>query len=456
MKLLYFIFLILFYLINNYSEAFLNLFKNKINIDINKKLTYNLCNKKMDILKRINGFYGILGPNIDIKEDTTMYDLFSGDGMIQGIFFNNGEITYSKAMIKTEKYLFEEKYGIIPKNPLIIFIFFIMNKMNKLPNIGGLANTALLNVDNKVYALYEMDYPYLLDIECNNKTINTIGKKIINNFEHFSGHSKFNEKNNLIESLEYKMDKNLVRYYELDNNFSIKKTINFNFKNIPLVHDFYSTNENIYLIDCPIEIDYEKILIKKMPLLLNKNKKTNIHVYNKIKNETNIYMYNESIFLFHYSKIIEEKDYIKIFAPIYDNIDFLDLDIYGRYRMLLINKKTSEVKIIKNVELEKYNLDFPISYDGKIVLCNRYNNTVNGFIICKDLKIIKKIIFEDRNIKGEHRVIKIDNKNYLIFFCEINSKNYISILDIQNNKNIIDIEIMEDVKFGFHSIFLNN
>ena len=45
--------------------------------------------KKLDI-HNINGFYGMVGPNINITniDDFTLYDVFTGDGIIHGVFFN--------------------------------------------------------------------------------------------------------------------------------------------------------------------------------------------------------------------------------------------------------------------------------------------------------------------------------------------------------------------------------
>jgi hypothetical protein len=476
MKLTFYLLIIFFSTIYSFKNI---LFRKSSNIDFTKKISYILPKEKENIIKKINGFYGLIGPNIELNNNTKIYDLFSGDGMIQGVFFNNGELTFTKSMVKTEKYLFEQKYGIIPKNPLISFFFFIMNKFNKLPNMGGLANTALLNINKNIYAVYEMDQPYLVDINFNNKVIDTMGKKNINNLKHFSAHSKYI--NNKIESIEYKMDKNIVTFYDLDTKFNIEKSIDFKYHYLPLVHDFYSTKKNIYLIDSPLEIDIKNVLFKKMPLYLNNKKKTFIYVYDKIKEETITYTCDEGIFLFHYGFIQEDSNYIKIYAPLYDNFDFSSLDIKGRYRMILINKKNKKVNIIKNEELENYNLDFPILYDNisnlkstdanhnplvsipKIIMQNKSENYINGFIICKDLKIIKKIIFNNREIKGEHSVIIIDKNNYLIFFSQINNKNYISILNLNKynnqditNQHIIDIEIPENINFGFHSIFIQN
>ena len=93
----------------------------------------------------------------------SLYQLFTSDGIIQGVFFNNGDLTFVKHLIKTEKILYEEKNGIIPtKNFLLTIFLLLLNKIKLFPNVMGMANTAILNVNNNNYALFERDLPYLL------------------------------------------------------------------------------------------------------------------------------------------------------------------------------------------------------------------------------------------------------------------------------------------------------
>lgn len=60
-------------------------------------------------LPKISGFYGLVGPNIDKKKVNTLYELFIGDGVIQGVFFDKGKITFIKHVINTEKIQYEKK-----------------------------------------------------------------------------------------------------------------------------------------------------------------------------------------------------------------------------------------------------------------------------------------------------------------------------------------------------------
>jgi len=414
--------------------------------------------KKQNIIKNINGFYGLIGPDVNIhnfKNITSLHDLFAGNGIIQGVFFDNGKITFAKHLIRTEKLIFEKKYGKIPKNPLILLFFFILNKIDLLPNVMGVSNTAFININNKVYTLFERDYPYLIDINFNNKTIDTIGKQKIKNLEYFSAHSKYNTGIETIETIEYKMNSNIINYLKLNSKFNKICKLNIKLQHIPIIHDFYSDDNNLIIVDSPLEYDFKNIFKKKLPIVLDNRKNTSIHVINKLTNVPKTYIVNESFYIFHYVNVKEDHMYIKIYASVYNDLDFNSIDFEGKYRMIEINKLDNTTRIYKNEILENYNLDFPINYEDKYIMINTNSKTMNGFIVVKDLQIVKKLIFKNKNVCGEHNVIYIKKMPYLIFFNVENNKNFLSLINLQNYE-IIDIDIPEQLNLGFHSIFLNN
>jgi carotenoid cleavage dioxygenase-like enzyme len=175
------------------------------NREITKHIPHNKISSldAQNILKNINGFYGMIGPDVNEDKIKSVYELFAGDGMIQGVFFDNGNITFVKKFIRTEKLLFEEKHGKIPNNLLVTALFAIGNSLKLLPNIVGRANTALININKNIYALFEGDNPYLLNIDFENKAINTLKKVNIPNINYFCAHSKFNNYEQQIESIDY-------------------------------------------------------------------------------------------------------------------------------------------------------------------------------------------------------------------------------------------------------------
>jgi len=423
--------------------------------EIRKKIHIDLSKNEIDIVKNINGFYGLIGPDVDMKNVANIYDLFTGDGVIQGVFFDNGELTFVRHFVRTEKLLYEEDNGRIPNNAIIKLIFSIFNKISMLPNALGLANTAILNINKKNYALYERDVPYEIDINFKSKTIDTIGRVPLYKIPHFSAHSKYDK--GVIETIDYDVLSKTVSYFTLTPTFNIIKKRVIQMTNLPIVHDFLSTNKSIIIFDSPITFALKKIT-SPMPIMLDNIKGTTIHVLDKITNIVDKYAINESMYVFHYVKHKENETHIDIYAPMYDALDFSELDIAGKYRLVSINKMEKMVTVVKNSELENLNIDFPISYGNRTVFRSLENKVNNGFVICENLDIIKHIIFEDKFICGEPAIQNFSGVFYLIayaFDIYNNSKSMLIIINLDNYEKT-EIPLGENINLGFHSIFIKN
>ena len=427
--------------------------------EITKHISYNKISSldTQNIVKNINGFYGMIGPDVNEDKVKSVYELFAGDGMIQGVFFDNGNITFVKKFIRTEKLLFEEKHGKIPSNLFITALFAIGNSLKLLPNIIGRANTALININKNTYALFEGDNPYLLNIDFENKALDTIKKVNIPNLDYFCAHSKFNNYEQQIESVDYDVMGKAVNYYLLNSAFQIINQTKIATTNMPFVHDFIATNNSILITEPPFLLKMDSLRNVKVPIELDKNSTTKIHIIDKKTNNCETYEINQSIFIFHYAILKEDDKQIQIFAPIYDSMDFNDLNVEGKYRKVVINKDTKNVTIEKNEELEKLSLDFPLRFDNKIVLLNGVKNKANGFVICDDLNIIYKHILNDRYICGESAIVYVDTIPHLIAFeNDIHNKNgYLLIMNLETYKTM-EIPLELELGIGFHSLFIEN
>ena len=435
----------------------------KILDNVSEKIHLKLCTQKNNVISQINGFYGLIGPNINMDNNiSSLYDLFMGDGIIQGVFFENGNLTFVKHLIKTEKILYEQKFGKLPvNNNYLTMLFLALNKIKLFPNVLGMANTAILNVKNNktnnYYALFERDHPYLIDINFKNKTINTVKKVNINSLSHFSGHSKANLNGN-VETIDYNIINNNVNYIVLDNKFKMIDIVPFKFKYLPVIHDFYADENIVILIDSPLLIDLTQDVKNKMPLYLDTSKKTYIYVFDKKTKKYETYSYDNGFYSFHYAYVKNNKDTFEIYISLYDYIDFTNVNINGKYRKIEINKNSKKVTIHKNEDLEKYNLDFPISFQDKIVSRNFENRKINGFVITKGLNVIKKLFFKNKHICGEHNIIFVKKTPYLVFFnVEENrllktKQNLLTLINLYNYE-LIDIQLNHDLSLGFHSIF---
>ena len=401
----------------------------------------------------INGFYGIVGPNINVLKTDTLYKLFTGDGIIQGVFLENGQINYVSHIVQTEKIVYEKKHGKFLNNMMMLPIYMFLNKIGIIPNVMGLANTAFISVNKRHFVLFERDLPYEIFINLNNKTINTYKKININDINYFSAHSTFT-KNEKIYSLEYNVLKNIVSLFELNKDIILTNRYDIKTKYIPIIHDSYVLSNSIIFTDSPLQFSFNSFILGKIPVIFNNKNPTFIYEASIKTKFTKIYSTNESFYIFHYANVKETDEIIEILAPVYDNLDFSDITINGKYRKLILNKKTKKINIEKNEILEKYNLDFPVKWRNNIILRMIENKRINGFIICKDLNIKREIYLKEFSICGEPVVY--DNGFFSRIIClgyNTKDEGYLLLINPENGE-IFDFKLNEKVNIGFHSIFI--
>jgi hypothetical protein len=420
----------------------------KINID-------HLQQEDQIIVREMNGVYGLIGPDLHIPDIENLYHLFTGNGMIQACFFDKGELTFVTHYVRTEKLIYEEECGKVLYNRGIYLLFVLLNKINLLPNILGLANTAVVNINKKYYALYERDVPYEIFFDFSKKCIETGNKQNIKGIQSFSAHPTLQNQENLVETIQYNIIKNSVSFYQLTSDLVLQKTIETPTTYLPIVHDFISTQYNYIMVDAPLAVKFSEMHTKPIPVSLMKDQPTFIRIINKNTGRVRTYKTTQSFYVFHYAQIYETNDVIKIYAPLYDDIDFSTLDIKGRYRELVLDKYSDNVTINKNEELENLNLDFPMPYEDKIVLRNIKDRVCDGFVICRNLEIVHKIYIENRFVCGEPRIIYIKGVPYLLFFTlDIgdSEQGYIMLINLQSYREI-EMPIGVPIKYGFHSFF---
>jgi len=441
----------------------------------------------------MKGFFGMVGPNIRVDKNTPMFELFKGDGIVQGVFFENGTIYPVKHIIQTEKVIFKEKY--ICNGPEELASKFknmvkdIHAKSLVLPNMLGSANTALLNVKNKTYALFEQDVPYELDIDFENKAIKTVGKVSLSSVHkhvgpyRFSGHTKYDTENGLIHTIDYNIFTRTVTYYKMDTNFTILYMFAKRMDYIPIIHDFWVLGSgDVMVIDSPFRFwlfcqsllwsrDFcnPRKLMNHVPFVLRKDLPTRIHILGRRPAKFSI---DAGFYCFHYGDVRETEDTIRICAPLYDEFDFNSLNILGKYREIVIKKKLGSCYMRTSPILETMNLDFPVMYgnsSNRIVLpCNSLHSIVlrrivlrqirdgriAGFVICNGLEIERVIDLPDSvSIFGEHFIKEVDDSLYIMAFSKDGS---LVLVNMEKDNDVTVIPVFEDgVTLGFHSIFLD-
>ena len=439
--------------------------------EIQKKIDYKLPLEETNILKKINGFYGQIGPNPNYYDND--YHLFDGNGMIHGIFFDNGTITYQNHMVRTDKYNFEN--FIKNKSPFglgnidnkyflfMLIIFSFLEGLKIIPNFIGTANTALWNNNEKIYALHERDYPYEIDINFNLKKINTVKKIILDKIKYFTAHPK-NDKEHIyaISYNTYLPESILLKY---NKNLTLTDDIKIKTKYSSMIHDIALSDNYIVFCNTPYEFNLTQTFNNKLPYYFDKNKNNSFTIVSKDFKEIFQIEVNDSFFIFHYDNVYEDEDNIYFYAIIHENfqMDMLtkskdknkNIKNYSKYRKFIINKKDKTIKIEQNHIFEKLNVEFPIRKDNNTLLSIFGNDLdIIGFTITDGFKIKEIVLLENRKVYGEPSFINIEGEYFILCYTYDNLyNNYLYLYNI--NKKI---EIKLDIKLnkGFHSIFINN
>ena len=446
------------------------------NIEYKHKIsTDHLSEADLAIVQEISGVYGLIGPDFVGNDVENLYQLFTGNGIIQGCFFDKGEVTFVNHYVRTEKLIYEEQCGQVLKHKYLYLLFFLLNKIHCLPNVLGFANTALVNMGKKHYALYERDVPYEILFDFDNKSITTGQKQHIHGLNFFSAHPVIYD--DKVETIQYNVFRKTVSFLQLTTDLVVQKHIETPMTYLPVVHDFISTRYNYIVFDSPLAFKFSDIFTKKIPISLMENKPTFIRIVNKFTGRVRTFEIPEGVFVFHFAQMYDDEHVIRILASCYDTLDFSTVDIQGKYRMLVLDKFSGKVSVKKHDRLENLNLDFPVRYDNMIILRNIHNRVCNGFVVCRDLEIVHEIYFFQRFVCGEPRVIYLKGSPYLIFFTfnissqreqgqrgeapqQLNSKSatraenfgHIVVLNLRDFTHI-DLPLDFAVQFGFHSFF---
>jgi carotenoid cleavage dioxygenase-like enzyme len=428
-------------------------------VSVNNALFRLFSKPAIPAIRKVQGFYGLIGPDVDASKTESLYDLFTGDGVIQGAFFDDGKITFVKHYIRTEKVEFEKTHGASPKHYLWTVFKMLLTNLGIIPNMMGSANTALMKTEKGLYALFERDHPYLLDLDFSKKTIATIKKLPIKGLHSFSAHSKTSACGT-IETIDYHILNKRIVFKQLDQDFNALNTLEINTEYMPLVHDFlYNTQQDqVILLDSPFIM---KPSLTNIPVKFDSNKPTFLRVFSETQSWK--YRFDQGFYIFHYGDLRENTTHIEIYAPIYEQLDFSKIDIIGKYRKLVVDKTTNETSIVKSDYLELFNLDFPVKWcNGNVILRNINSKTINGFVICKGLEIQDIMFFDNLAFCGEPAIIPCDGDvDYLTCFAN-DCSNGGTLVMVPLNKaasrfdrsQIIEVPLNQSLGLGFHSIYI--
>ena len=436
------------------------------------------------------GFFGMIGPkDVDVSKQpiSSLYELFSGDGIIQGVFIEPSTEANGLPIVHPVRHQIQTQRSLSPfsswKPNILSTLFFTgiqwitANRINLL----GAANTALITStptinnnlstnNHSLYALYERDLPYEIKIHNTERSIETVGRITIPNslIQCLSGHTKTVGKTYMV-SAEYHVLRRQIRFHVLHRSFLPIQTIILPTTYLPIVHDFAFTPDTDKIVW--VESPFRFCLPLNIPVGLDEQKPTLIHVGSQT------YSIPSSFALFHIAHIEENSDEIRLYAPVYDRLHFANdvRTLSGKYRCLCIHKLSQQVILEINPDLEQYNLDFPVCFQANsdyedddddededdetwVILRNIDDRThiMNGFVICHGLRIVKTLVLENRTVLGEPVVVRSrENNPLMLFFAVSNHTTCLVQYDIYKNC-LEEIPLNVNFTMGFHSFFLKS
>lgn len=463
-------------------------------VPVFEEKTIKLKHKKAIFSKIKNNVFAQIGSNPKYTNDED-YHWFDGDGMIHGIYFNNSEVIYQNKWIQTKRLQTEEKW----KKKLYIYFgelkgmqglieivkFSLMQLFGFIPSYGkGTANTALLDWNNKIYALHEGDMPYELEID--NREFNISTKKRLHYPSIYSttAHPIIDKQMNRVYMYGYNnydfSEGNFI-FNAFDTNMEFLKQKNVSLINNGMTHDVGFVDKFMIIPDMPLKYDVTRIFNEQLPIYFDKEEgTTRFGIFDVIDNkEPDWYYFKENFFIFHFSNVYKKLQGFDIYACVMDELhmeDFVEVDnlnnedhvIRGELRLkkIEINTKENTTKIIENKFLQNLNLDFHYNLDFPItsiknkneVYCTIFDSS-KGYI-CGYVKINlnnfeyskPKMFLFDENVYGnsEPQPIIVNDKEYLITFTNDQTNSYISLINIEKNTND-KIKIPTRIPPGFHS-----
>ena len=441
---------------------------------INKK-------NRANTFKNINGFYGLIG-----GEKTNKVSI-SGDGVIQCVFIENGKAKqFIKKPVSTDRRKFMYKHPILSEYldnnwfGICIYMLKMLNMLNINANFNGRANTGLYYWKNArlLLALHERDNPYGVFIDFYNNNLLEYGKININNTPRvFSAHPNEDFTNNNLISATYNLfglkKGTVITNYDIYD-LTPKQSYVIPTKYNSIVHDIISTENNIYIPDCPLVMDYYKIMHPNspIPMKFDKKQKSRIGIWNKATQSTQWIQFNYSFFTFHFVDVNENiggnENITYIDVCLFDNInmDKLNENLPQLYR-LAIDKTNSSGIVYKKSQLNHIYTDFPTKVNGPngekhLLLTLELNEAktilMSGFVILdKNLKTMVhfKLPGNGSSFCGQ---LAFDEKTKSILgFCNIENRSYLFLFDLKTNHTEYQrLELDHSlIHNGFHSIFID-
>lgn len=425
---------------------------------------------KADVPDQLIGtFYLRNGANSYLKDVDS--HIFDGDGMIHCIQFKKGKIIYHNRWIRTHRFKLEKKYKkplfvrLAKLNTIEIFTKFF-NKLLLLEDTGitdthgeGTANTNIIYHHNSLFALNEMDKPYLLTIDKASSEIRTIGRHDFRGKLHhnINAHPKIDPDTQDMYTLGYDIVQKKCYISVIDKYGTLTKTTVVPLNKASVIHDLGLTRNYLLILDLSLEFSLSNVLFSQFPIHVNKQSVSRFGLLDKNGSKiTWVYLDNPEV-IFHIANSWEnDNGDVILYAFCYDT-NTLDVKHLHTQRPRLkkfvidIQEQTCSSVFVSN-EFGEFPVirEHEVGKKSDIIYYSRISDTgLSGIIQHNVVSGKESFVPFPQNTFGSESAIYGD---YIVnvVYCIITKRSRLLIYNIHTFELVADTPLKCRIPFGFH------
>ena len=423
----------------------------------------------------ISGSFLRTGPNPYYVPDEARYHIFDGDGMIHGVNFKNGKVTYRNRFVQS-KGLDEERAKGEWIYPGLNMLGEYIAK-GEMPGVKNTGNTAMVFHQGQLYTMMEGGTPYRISLP----ELETEGE---HDFEgtvthNFTAHPKVDAKTGEMMTFGYGLQPPFLSYSVVGTNGRASHSTEITIPKPIMMHDCAITENYTIFPDLPLVFDFEKMMTGGGLVGWDPDNGCRIGIVPRSGDDNTIRWFEiEESFLFHVANAFEEGDEVVFQACRSDRGGIVTeegvevRDQLGQLHEWRFNMRTGDVQSTP-IDRE-FHCDFPRINDDYVGYKNRYTYAARFRVEATptfdgEMKYdnetgeIAMHYFGDNAESGEAVFVpRIDSTDeddgYVICFVydRISGTSECQILDAQNwhADPVARIKIPQRVPHGFHAAWV--
>ncbi|GBF82610.1 carotenoid oxygenase family protein [Aphanothece sacrum] len=327
-----------------------NSFLTGINAPVFQELDINNLKVSGTIPKELQGMYVRNGPNPMFKPSAYNYPL-EGDGMLHGIYFNQGKVSYKNRWIQTSGLTYEMFEG---------------KELSEL-KFKNYANTNIMAHGGKLLALYEIGLPYEI-----NKDLETVGKWDFNGKleQSMTAHPKVDPITGELHFYRYSFfNTPYLHYYIADKQGKIIRNYPIEISQPVLIHDMAITQNYAIFFQCPLAFNMQKAKENNTPFNWEPEAGSTIILVDRHNpNKKPIYIKTEAFWVWHFMNAYEQNNQVMI-----DYVYYPKMKLESNWQVILANKSNLQrmtidlpTQKISQQPLDDHYIDFPVIDSRKL------------------------------------------------------------------------------------------